>query len=103
MIQGVDVSREDYVNLKVFVKMPTVDANTAIYMAEYVGSSIIVPSPDAGKRLFATVKFEVGDNLRRLGLQSDEYVVVTILTNSDAGPVTIRGMEMEYQSTICSS
>ena len=91
MIQGVDVSREDYVDLKVFVNMPT------------VGLSIIVPSPDAGKRLFATVKFEVGNNLRRLGLQSDEYVVVTILTNSDAGPVTIRGMEMEYQSTICSS
>ena len=102
VIQGVDMSREDYVNLKVFVNMPTADVKTPIYTAEYVGSTSIVPSPDAGKRLFTNVAMEVGDNLRRLGLDSEEYVVVTIVVDSFSGsPVTIRGIKIEYRSTMC--
>ena len=104
VIQGVDMSREDYVNLKVFVNMPTADTKTAIYTAEYVGSASIVPSPDAGKRLFTNVAMEVGDNLRRLGLDSEEYVVVTIVVDSFSGsPVTIRGIKIEYRSTMCTA
>ena len=104
VIQGVDMSREDYVNLKVFVNMPAADAKTPIYTAEYVGSTSIVPSPDAGKRLFTNVAMEVGDNLRRLGLDSEEYVVVTIVVDSFSGsPVTIRGIKIEYRSTMCTA
>ena len=104
VIQGVDMSREDYVNLKVFVNMPTVDTKTAIYTAEYVGSATIVPSPEAGKRLFTNVKMELGDNLKRLGLQDEDMVVITIVVDAISGsPVSIRGMKIQYQSTMCST
>ena len=105
VIQGVGMSREDYVNLKVFVNMPTADAKTPIYTAEYVGSTVIVPSPDAGKQLFSNIAMEVGDNLLRLGLESEDYLVVTIVVDSFSGtsPVTIRGMKIEYRSSMCNN
>ena len=104
VIQGVDLSRDDYVNLKVFVNMPTADSNTPIYTAEYVGSATIVPSPEAGKRLFTNVKMELGDNLKRLGLQDEDMVVITIVVDAISGsPVSIRGMKIQYQSTMCST
>ena len=79
MIQGVSMGREDYVHLKVFVNMPTATEATLISSAEYVGAANIVPSPQTGKRLFSNVKLEIGDNLERLGLQGEEYVVLTAI------------------------
>ena len=61
-------------------------------------------SPDVGKRLSTNVAMEVGENLCRLRLDSEEYVVMTIVVDSFSGnPVTIRGIKIEYCNTMCTS
>lgn len=100
VIQGLEVVREAYVHLQVFINLPQANTTTPIYSAEYVGSSNIVPTPGNSKHLITNIMLEIGDNIKRIGIQDQEWVVITILVQSEApnsGSVTIQGMEIAYR------
>lgn len=99
VIQGVEVNRDSFAQLVVFVNLPDANDTTKVSGAEYVGSFNIIPSPGKHKHLFTNVKLEIGDNLKRIGIQNDDKVVITIVVKSHRQHVdiSIRGMEIHYE------
>jgi hypothetical protein len=110
-IQGVEVSRDGFVQLAVFVNLPEADGGTPTGSAEFVGVFNAVPAASGRSRRLATdVRLEIGDNLERVRLQigDDPEVVITIVvkagsSNSSSSTgrrnvVTIRGLQIIYQT-----
>ncbi|KAI5078569.1 hypothetical protein GOP47_0006240 [Adiantum capillus-veneris] len=95
-IQGLQVTRDSFVSLNAFVNLPFANVSTATSSAEYVGTFNIVPSASKYRKLTANVKFEIGDNLQRVGIQNEPEVVIT-LTVSGTQPVTIQGLLIEFE------
>ncbi|KAI5076538.1 hypothetical protein GOP47_0008603 [Adiantum capillus-veneris] len=99
-IQGLEVTQDTFVHLQVFLNLPQANASTPIVSAEYLGSTNLVPMPAHSKHLTTNVILEIGDNIKRIGLQKDEWVVITILVQTDdpmsASSITIRGMSIQY-------
>ncbi|KAI5081216.1 hypothetical protein GOP47_0004399 [Adiantum capillus-veneris] len=92
VIQGLELtSRDSFISLVVFVNLPdagpTTPTNSTEYVgtfnsAEYVGTFNIVPSASQHRQLVTNVKFEIGDNLKRIGLQKDARIVITLVLKS---------------------
>ncbi|KAI5081224.1 hypothetical protein GOP47_0004407 [Adiantum capillus-veneris] len=83
VIQGLELtSRDSFISLVVFVNLPDAGPSTPTNSAEYVGTFNIVPSASQHRHLVTNVKFEIGDNLKRIGLQKDDRVVITIVLKS---------------------
>ncbi|MCO5572251.1 hypothetical protein L7F22_026004 [Adiantum nelumboides] len=94
MIQALRVTRDKFVSVIAFVNLPFANASTATSSAEYVGTFNVIQSPTKFRsRLTANIKFEIGDNLDRLGLLK---VVITVAV-SGSEPVTIEGMLIDYE------
>lgn len=96
VIQGLQVTRDNFVAVIVFVNMPTANASTATSSAEYVGTFNIIPSASKHRNLTTNVKFEIGDNLKRIGIAHDEQVVITLAVKGTQ-PITIQGLLLDYE------
>ena len=95
-IQSMNVVRDSFVQLVVFVNLPSANSTTKTNSAEYVGSFNVVPSPSKHNRLITNVKFEIGSNLKRVGIQKDDEVVLTIVVKGTE-KVTIKGLQIMYE------
>ncbi|MCO5558123.1 hypothetical protein L7F22_011700 [Adiantum nelumboides] len=96
MIQGLRVTRDRFVSVIAFVNLPFANASTVTSSAEYVGTFNVIQSPTKFRRLIANIKFEIGDNLNRLGLLNETEVVITLAV-SGSEPVTIEGLLIDYE------
>ncbi|KAH7373378.1 hypothetical protein KP509_17G052700 [Ceratopteris richardii] len=94
VIQGLKVTRDSFVSVLVFVNLPSSNSSTATSSAEYVGTYNIIPAP--GKTLTANVKLEIGDNLQRIGIQSEAEVVLSLVVKGNQ-PITIQGLLIRYE------
>lgn len=99
VIEGVELMRDDFVSLLVFVNLPDAGATTPTDSAEYVGTFNVMPSPNQHRHLFTNVKLEIGDNLKRIGIQKEENVVITLVpvVKGSNQKVTIQGMQIKYE------
>ncbi|KAH7373381.1 hypothetical protein KP509_17G053000 [Ceratopteris richardii] len=88
------VTRDSFVSVLVFVNLPSANSSTATSSAEYVGTYNIIPAP--GKTLTANVKLEIGDNLRRIGIQNEAEVVLSLVVKGNQ-PITIQGLLIRYE------
>ena len=95
-IQGLDVIRDSFMQLVVFVNLPAANSSTPTNSAEYVGTFNVVPSASQHRRLMTNVKFEIGDNLKRVGIRKDDEVVVTIVVKGTE-KITIQGLQIAYE------
>ncbi|KAI5076531.1 hypothetical protein GOP47_0008596 [Adiantum capillus-veneris] len=98
-IQGLEITREFFTQILVFVNLPNADINTKTNTAEYVGTFNIVPTFSKKKHLKTNVKFEIGDNIKRIGLQDEAKVIITIVVGTyedQEADVTIKGMTIKY-------
>eukprot|EP00250_Pteridium_aquilinum_P022391 c25368_g1_i1 orf=132-1790(-) len=96
VVQGLEVTRASFVAVIVFVNMPTATASTMTNSAEYVGSFNIIPSTNKNKHLTTNLKFEIGDNIQRVGLQNEAQVVITLAVKGTQ-PITIQGLLIDYE------
>ena len=97
IVQGIDINRDTFVQLMVFVNLPDVDHHTSASCAEFVGIFNVVPTSASQQRIFVNAKFQIGDSLQRIGLDHDDYIVVTILVKPSDVNVTIKGMTIVYE------
>jgi polyphenol oxidase len=95
-LQGLDVVRDSFVQIVVFVNLPNATNTTATSSAEYVGTFNIVPSASKHNRLVTNIKFEIGDNLKRVGANKDDEAVVTIVVKG-VEKITIQGLLIAYE------
>ncbi|KAH7437564.1 hypothetical protein KP509_05G078300 [Ceratopteris richardii] len=93
VVQGLQVIRDTFVSLIVFVNLPDANSTSPTSSAEYVGTFNVIPVP--GKPLYADVKFEIGDNLRRVGIENESEVVVTLVVRGTQ-TITIQGLHIGY-------
>lgn len=96
VIQGLQVTRDSFVALIAFVNLPFANSSTATSSAEYVGTFNIIPTASRHRDLTANVKFEIGDNLQRIGIQNETEVVITLAVTGTE-PVTIQGLLIDYE------
>ncbi|KAH7314626.1 hypothetical protein KP509_21G011700 [Ceratopteris richardii] len=96
-IQGVQVVRDEFVALAAFVNIPWAGASTATDSVEYLGTFNIVPSTDKSKHLKVNVKYEIGDNLKRIGISEEEEVVISLVVTGNSNAVTIQGLKIDYE------
>ncbi|KAH6556294.1 hypothetical protein KP509_1Z189500 [Ceratopteris richardii] len=98
-IQGVQVAREEFVALVAFVNIPWAGESTATNSAEYLGTFNIVPSADKSKHLNVNVKYEIGDNLKRIGINEEDEVVISLVVTggSTNATLTIQGLKIDYE------
>ncbi|MCO5555007.1 hypothetical protein L7F22_008548 [Adiantum nelumboides] len=89
VVQGLELTRDTFVSLVVFVNLPDAGPSTPTSSAEYVGTFNIVPSASQHRHLFTNVKFEIGDNLKRIGLHKDDRIVITLVLKSL--PIVVAG------------
>lgn len=98
VIQGLELPSDTFVQLVFFVNMPDADDMTKTSGAEYVGTfnSIQRLGDSTHKK---NLKFEIGDNLKRIGIDNTEKVLVTIVVETRGKDVdaTIKGMKIEWQ------
>ncbi|KAH7373377.1 hypothetical protein KP509_17G052600 [Ceratopteris richardii] len=94
VIQGLQVTRDTFVSVLVFVNLPNANSSTSTSSAEYVGTYNIIVDP--GKTITTNVKFEIGDNLQRIGIQNDQQVVISLAVKGTQ-PITIQGLLIEYE------
>ena len=95
-IEGMDVMRDSFVQLVVFVNLPGATNTTLTNSAEYVGTFNVVASVSQHRRLMTNLKFEMGDNLKRVGIKKDDEVVITIVVKGTER-VTIQGLRIGYE------
>lgn len=99
VIQSVDMPRDTFIELVVFVNMPSADDDTDTSIAEFVGGYSSIAQ--SGKpRHTVNVKLEIRDNLKKIGLQNEEFVLITIVVkayNNTAVDVKFKGMEIEWE------
>ena len=95
-IEAMDVVRDSFVQLLVFVNLPGATNTTLTNSAEYVGTFNVVPSASQHRRLMTNLKFEIGDNLKRVGIKKDDEVVITIIVKGTER-VTIQGLRINYE------
>ncbi|KAH7314559.1 hypothetical protein KP509_21G009100 [Ceratopteris richardii] len=95
-IQGVQVARDQFVALVAFVNIPWATENTTTDSAEYLGTFNIVPDP-AKSSLNTNVKYEIGDNLKRIGLEKEAEVVISLVVTGSNATVTIQGLKIDYE------
>jgi polyphenol oxidase len=95
-IQGLDVVRDSFMQIVAFVNLPNATNTTATSSAEYVGTFNIVPSASKHNRLVTNVKFEIGDNLKRVAANKDDEAVVTIVVKG-VEKITIQGLLIAYE------
>ncbi|KAH7437565.1 hypothetical protein KP509_05G078400 [Ceratopteris richardii] len=93
VVQGLQVTRDTFVAVIVFVNLPSANSTTSTASAEYVGTFNIIADP--GKTLMSNVKFEIGDNLRRIGIQNEPEVVISLAVKGTQ-PITIQGLTIRY-------
>lgn len=96
VVQGLEVTRDSFVAVIVFVNLPAATNTTATSSAEYVGTFNIIPTASKNKRLKTDAKFEIGDNLKRIGIQNEPEVVITLAVRGTP-PITIRGLWIKYE------
>ncbi|KAH7373380.1 hypothetical protein KP509_17G052900 [Ceratopteris richardii] len=82
VIQGLQVTRDTFVSVLVFVNLPNANSSTSTSSAEYT--------------IMTNVKFEIGDNLQRIGIQNDQQVVISLAVKGTQ-PITIQGLLIEYE------
>ncbi|KAH7314556.1 hypothetical protein KP509_21G009000 [Ceratopteris richardii] len=96
-IQGVQVVRDEFVALVAYVNLPGAGRGTPTDSAEYLGTFNIVPTSGQSRQLFTNVKYEIGDNLKRIGIQNEEEVVISLVTTGSNATVTIEGLKIDYE------
>ncbi|MCO5572247.1 hypothetical protein L7F22_026000 [Adiantum nelumboides] len=96
-IEGVQVVRDQFVALLAFVNLQNVSSTTKTNSAEYLGTFNIVPSAGKARKILTTVKFEIGDNLKRIGIQNEVEVVISLLLKASNETVTIQGLKIDYE------
>lgn len=96
VIQGLQLTRGSFVSVITFVNLPFANSSTATSSAEYVGTFNIIPTASRHRELTANVKFEIGDNLRRIGIEDETEVVITLVV-SGSEAVTIQGLLIDYE------
>ncbi|KAH7437959.1 hypothetical protein KP509_05G097800 [Ceratopteris richardii] len=72
-------------------------STTTTDSAEYLGTFNIIPATGKNRNLVATVKYEIGDNLKRIGIQKQEEVVISLVVTKSNTTVTIEGLKIDYE------
>ncbi|KAH7437953.1 hypothetical protein KP509_05G097400 [Ceratopteris richardii] len=96
-IQGVQTVRDEFVALIAFVNLPGAGSTTTTDSAEYLGTFNIIPATGKNRNLMATIKYEIGDNLKRIGIQKEEEVVISLVVTKSNTTVTIQGLKIDYE------
>ncbi|KAH7437955.1 hypothetical protein KP509_05G097500 [Ceratopteris richardii] len=96
-IQGVQTLRDEFVALIAFVNLPGAGSTTTTDSAEYLGTFNIIPATGKNRNLMATIKYEIGDNLKRIGIQKEEEVVISLVVTKSNTTVTIQGLKIDYE------
>ncbi|KAH7437962.1 hypothetical protein KP509_05G098000 [Ceratopteris richardii] len=96
-IQGVQTVRDEFVALIAFVNLPGAGSTTTTDSAEYLGTFNIIPATGKNRNLMANVKYEIGDNLKRIGIQKEEEVVISLVVAKSNTTVTIQGLKIDYE------
>ncbi|KAI5060651.1 hypothetical protein GOP47_0025071 [Adiantum capillus-veneris] len=92
VIQGLQLTRNSFVSLIAFVNLPFANSLTDTSSAEYLGTFNIIPTTNTKYRhLTANVKFDIGDNMQRIGIQHEPEVIIT-LAITGVEPVSIQGL-----------
>jgi hypothetical protein len=98
IVEAVDVVRDSFVQLVLFVNLPNATNATLTNSAEYVGTFNIIPSASPHRHLITNLRFEIGDNIKRVGsIKNDDQIVLTIVVKGTER-VTIQGLRIEYQT-----
>ncbi|KAH7427368.1 hypothetical protein KP509_10G040900 [Ceratopteris richardii] len=93
IVEGLQVIRNTFLSLIVFVNLPDANSSSPISSAEYVGTFNVIPAPC--KLLHTNPIFEIGDNLQRLGIDNEPEIVVTLVVRGTQS-ITIHGLPIGY-------
>lgn len=106
VFEEVEVPRNTFIHLAVFINLPEADDQTTLSSAEYVGSFYNVPhfmgEMEMSNARKVDVRFGISDNITRLGIKGVSEIAVTIvnkLAGADASvvPITLKGIKIEYE------
>ncbi|KAH7437952.1 hypothetical protein KP509_05G097300 [Ceratopteris richardii] len=96
-IQGLETVRDEFVALLAFVNLPDAGPSTPTHTAEYLGTFNIIAATGRTKKLMTNVKYEIGDNLRRIGIQDEDEVVITLVATKSYPALTFQGFDIDYE------
>ncbi|MCO5555015.1 hypothetical protein L7F22_008554 [Adiantum nelumboides] len=82
IVQGLELTRDTFASFVVFVNLPDAGPFTPTGSAKYVATFNIVSSVSQHKHLLTNIKFEIGDNLKRIDLHKDDRIVITLVLKS---------------------
>ncbi|KAH7446010.1 hypothetical protein KP509_01G032700 [Ceratopteris richardii] len=96
-IQGVQALRDEFFAIIAFVNIPGAGPTTGTASAEYLGTFNVIPASGKNRHLMANIKYEIGDNLKRIGIEKEEELVISLVVAGSNTTVTIEGLKIDYE------
>ncbi|KAI5060061.1 hypothetical protein GOP47_0024481 [Adiantum capillus-veneris] len=97
VIQGLELTRNSFVSMSGFINLPFATALTDTSSAEYLGTFNFIPTTNINFRhLTANFKFDIADNMQRIGIENETEVLITLVITG-VEPVSIQGLLIEYE------